>query len=95
MSEAGHPPGLFDRLSAPLTRNDDPRWMLMMGLATMAAGYALIKYRDEIGGMTGCLFRLHWVTAPTPGCLLIPFGVALLVAGAFVSVGSLIIFIWG
>ena len=82
--------GLLDRLAAPPTGRDDPKWHLIIGLAVLAAGYTLIRYREAIGDMTGYYLRGMYVSNRTPGWLLLPFGVVIMLGGAFMVVVSLV-----
>ncbi len=88
-------PGLLERITAPPASRDDPRWMLLVGLAVFSAGYALVRYRDAIGNATGYFARGMYVSARTPGWLLLPFGVLMMLGGATVVVGSLYMILFG
>ena len=78
-----------------VTRRDDPRWILIVGLAVFGAGYALVRYRDAIGNATGYFARGTYVSARTPGWLLLPFGVLMMLGGATMVVGSLYMILFG
>lgn len=86
-------PGWLDRLAAPPTGEDDPKWQLIIGLAVLAAGYALIRHRAAIGDMTGYCLRGMYVSNRTPGWLLLPFGVVIMLGGAFIVVVSVVRFV--
>lgn len=65
--------------------------MLLTGLGVFGMGYALVRYRNELGSMTGYYIgHLGYVSSKTPGWLLLPFGVLLMVAGALAIAGSVI-----
>lgn len=87
--------GVLDRLTRPLTSSDDPRWTLMFSLAIFGAGYALVRYREAIGDMTGYYIRGMYLSTRTPGCLLVPFGVLLMVVGAIGFALSLYAIVFG
>ena len=55
---------------------------MLAGILLTAAGVILFIYRHQIGSFTGYYTgRGGYVDKPTPGCLLIPFAVALLIGG--------------
>ena len=71
--------------------SDDPRAMLLGGLLIFGIGYAFVRYRNELGDLTG--FHIGhggYLSSKTPGWMLLPFGVLLMAAGAFIIVGSVI-----
>jgi len=55
---------------------------LVVSVVLLVAGYVMLRYRDEIGGATGYWLRWHLVDKPTPGCLLVPFAILLMLVGA-------------
>ncbi|MBM4018336.1 MAG: hypothetical protein FJ288_08435 [Planctomycetes bacterium] len=70
---------------------DDPRAMLLVGLVIFGIGCALVRYRNELGDMTGFhIGRGGYLGSKSPGWMLAAFGVLLMVASAIVVVGSLI-----
>ncbi len=63
---------------------------IFCGLLMLAAGIILFLYRNEIGNFTGYYTgRGGYVDKPTPGCLLIPFALALAVGGVIIVVRSI------
>jgi len=65
--------------------------MLLGGLVVFGWGFALVRYRNELGDLTG--FHIGhggYLSSKTPGWMLLPFGVLLMAAGALVIVGSVI-----
>jgi hypothetical protein len=82
-------------IAAVLDSAYDPRQGILGGVLCVGIGYALIRYRDAIGGATGYFARGMYVDAPTPGWLLVPFGILVLAAGVLVLVGSLVCLLGG
>ena len=54
----------------------------LVDVVIMVVGILLFIYRDAIGSMTGFYARGHLIDKPTPGCLLIPFALLLIIGGA-------------
>ena len=73
--------------------SDDPRVMLIGGLIFFGWGYALVRYREAIGGAIGYSVPMY-VSGRTPGWLLVPFGVLFMLPGGFVAVGSIVAITW-
>ena len=69
---------------------NSPLKVLAAGILMFAAGFLLYWYREDIGKLTGVTLGL-WgsVTSRTPGWMLVPFALALMLAGAALIVGSL------
>lgn len=56
---------------------------ITIGIAIILVGYLLFIYRDTLGDMTGYIVgRGTIVDKPSPGCLLIPFALAVIVVGS-------------
>ena len=53
----------------------------LIDLMIIAMGVLLFVYRNTIGSMTGYFFRGQYIDKPTPGCLLIPFALLLIIGG--------------
>jgi len=54
----------------------------MCGVVFIVCGILMFLYREQIGSFTGYYTgRGGFVDKPTPGCLLIPFALALIVGG--------------
>lgn len=87
--------GFFERLAAPPVDRNDPKWTFLVGLAVFGAGYAFVKHRNAIGNATGYFAQGMYVSARTPGWLLLPFGVLMMVGGAAIFVGSLYMILFG
>lgn len=59
------------------------------GLAMIVAGVLLLIYRNDIGAFTGYYAsRGAYVDKPTPGWMLIPFALILIVGGLIVFIQS-------
>jgi hypothetical protein len=63
-----------------------PRNSPWIDLIIIAIGILLLVFRDAIGSMTGYFARGHYIDKPTPGCLLIPFALALIIGGAILLI---------
>lgn len=62
-----------------------------VGVAVLVVvGIAFIFFPDEIGGLTGYYARGRIVDAPTPGCMLVTIGWALLI----IAIGAAIAFLF-
>jgi hypothetical protein len=59
----------------------DPRIAALVSMVLILWGYLLVRYRREIGDLTGYFFNGINVTGKTPGCLLLPFGILFMLAG--------------
>lgn len=63
---------------------------IIFSVVLIAVGILMFIYRDEIGSLTGYYTgRGGRVDKPTPGWMLIPFALALIVAGVLVIVRSM------
>ena len=61
-----------------------------VGVAVLVVvGIAFILFPDEIGGLTGYYARGRIVDAPTPGCMLVTIGWALLVIAIATAIAFL------
>lgn len=69
---------------------DNPYAYILAGLLIIAIGVLLFIYRDPIGEFTGYYVgRGKLVDKPTPGCLLVPFAVAIIVVGLLLVIKSI------
>jgi len=59
-------------------------------LVIIAVGILLLVFRDAIGSATGYLVRGHYGDKPTPGCLFIPFALALIIGGIALMISYMI-----
>lgn len=58
---------------------------VLYGIALIGAGIILLIYRNRIGEFTGYqLSRGPAIDKPTPGCLFIPFALALIIGGVLI-----------
>jgi hypothetical protein len=72
-----------DSLQSPLTD-------LVVAVVITIAGGLLFVYREQIGAFTGYYTgKGGFVDKPTPGCLLIPFALVLVIGGALLIVRTL------
>ena len=63
---------------------------LFCALLVLASGVLLLIYRNELGNFTDYYVgRGGYVNKPTPGCLLIPFALALIVGGVIMIIRSI------
>ena len=62
----------------------------IVGLLFIAVGIILFIYRNQIGSFTGYYTgRSGYVDKPTPGCMLIPFALALIVGGIILIIRNI------
>lgn len=57
-------------------------------LMLIVVGVLLFIFRDAIGSMTGYFAKGHMIDKPTPGCLLIPFALLLVIGGVVLLIRS-------
>lgn len=62
----------------------------LIDLIIIVIGILLLVFRDAIGSMTGYFARGHYIDKPTPGCLLIPFGLEFIIGGTFLLIKYMI-----
>jgi len=63
---------------------------IFIALLMLAGGILLLIYRNEIGNFTGYYTgKGGHVNKPTPGCLLIPFALALIAGGIILIIRSI------
>ena len=55
-------------------------------LIIIVIGILLFVFRDAIGSMTGYSYRGTVIDKPTPGCLLIPFALLLIIGGTILLI---------
>jgi len=72
----------------------DPRYSALAGLFAIGCGYALVRYRNAIGDLTGYYASHQYVNRKTPGCFLVPFGILFMAAGAIMFIVSLAEILW-
>ncbi len=53
----------------------------LVDVVIMVIGILLFIFRDAVGSATGYFARGHYIDKPTPGCLLIPFALLLIIGG--------------
>jgi hypothetical protein len=77
-------------LTAVQQISDDPYSYILIGILIIIGGILLFKYRDTIGDFTGYYVgRGKLVDKPTPGCLLIPFAIAIIASGLIILAKSI------
>ena len=63
-----------------------PRNSPLIDLIIIAVGILLFIFRDAIGSATGYSYKGHYIDKPTPGCLLIPFALVMIIGGSILLI---------
>lgn len=73
-----------------LNNLNNPYADILFGVLMLACGVLMFLYRNVIGDFTDYYTgKYGYVDKPTPGCLLIPFALVLIVGGVMVIIKSL------
>jgi len=76
----GWRPAVFGRAS------NDPRFVLIVGLFVLVAGFFVFRHREALGESTNYFIKGIPVTARTPGCIVVFAAVVAMLFGAFLVV---------
>ncbi|MBI5640170.1 MAG: hypothetical protein HZA17_07090 [Nitrospirae bacterium] len=73
-----------------VTRPDSPYADLFCSALFIVLGIVMFIYRNQIGDFTGYYTgKYGYVDKPTPGCLLIPFALALIAGGVILIIRTI------
>ena len=75
---------------------DNPYCDIVVGLVIFIVGVLMFIYRRQIGEFTGyAVGRSKMIDKPTPGFMLIPFAIALIICGSMVIINSIQVLLAG
>lgn len=75
---------------------DNPILDIVVGVVILVAGILLFVYRRQIGDFTiHAVNRGRVIDRPTPGFMLIPFAIALIICGSMVIINSVQVLLAG
>ena len=69
---------------------ENPYFDIVVGLVILVVGLLMFIYRQQIGDFTiHAVNRGRIIDRPTPGFMLIPFAIALIICGSMVIINSI------